>query len=466
MDTFSVLWIQSRQALRQALEVGQLPPPPEGWKIDLFVSSGGIPEWGVAAYTAVLLDFSTGAWPLEHAVQQLRSAAPASIVVVYDPYHSAGRGYAGVDAHVSSAAAIFPRIAQAIESRPTGPLTISAQSVSQVDDPARQDWQRLLVGESHSMRQVGYLIGMVGSRRATVLITGETGTGKEVAARALHLAGPRRSHPLVSINCGALPENLLEAELFGHVRGAFTGAIQNRMGRFEAGPRRHSVSGRDRRDAAGSAGQAAAGAPGTGNPAAGQLRNHPSRCPGGGRHQLRSGQRIEEGRFREDLYYRLNVVPIHMPPLRARREDIPALAAHFARKICAAERIPLKSLTRTRPRPPAYLHLARQRAPTGERRGDGHRRSAASDSCWMPGDFPLPRDAPADGRCQRLFRWSPCRTEAWITSAPWRSSSGASSNRRSKRPAATRKPPPQMLRLKRTTLSAKVRSLDSLAACN
>src|SRR5690349_21168681 len=94
-------------------------------------------------------------------------------------------------------------------------------------------WEDLLIGESPEIRRVSHLIGMVAPRRATVLITGETGAGKEVAARALHLAGPRGRGPMVSVNCTALPENLLESELFGHVRGAFTGALQNRVGRFE-----------------------------------------------------------------------------------------------------------------------------------------------------------------------------------------------------------------------------------------
>src|SRR3954447_11067155 len=95
---------------------------------------------------------------------------------------------------------------------------------------APADWEQLLVGESSEIRQVAHLIRMVGPRRATVLLTGETGTGKEVAARALHLAGPRRRAGFVSVNCSALPETLLESELFGHVRGAFTGAIQSRAG--------------------------------------------------------------------------------------------------------------------------------------------------------------------------------------------------------------------------------------------
>src|SRR3954466_5069591 len=94
-------------------------------------------------------------------------------------------------------------------------------------------WEELLTGDSSEIRQVLHIIRMVGPRRATVLITGETGAGKEVAARALHLAGPRARYPFVAVNCTALPENLLESELFGHVRGAFTGAVQSRTGRFE-----------------------------------------------------------------------------------------------------------------------------------------------------------------------------------------------------------------------------------------
>src|SRR5687768_16286229 len=87
-------------------------------------------------------------------------------------------------------------------------------------EPSAADWERLLIGESGEIRQVAHIIRMVGPRRATVLITGETRAGKEVAARALHLAGPRRRSAFVPVNCAALPENLLESELFGHVRGA------------------------------------------------------------------------------------------------------------------------------------------------------------------------------------------------------------------------------------------------------
>ncbi len=90
-----------------------------------------------------------------------------------------------------------------------------------------KDWERLLVGQSPEIRQVAHIIEMVGCRRATVLITGETGTGKELAATALHLAGPRRNGPFIALNCSAIPASLLESELFGHTRGAFTGAVQS-----------------------------------------------------------------------------------------------------------------------------------------------------------------------------------------------------------------------------------------------
>ena len=96
-----------------------------------------------------------------------------------------------------------------------------------------EPWRKFLVGESRAMQQVLQVIRLVGNRRSTVLISGETGAGKEMVARAIHLAGDRRNLPMVAVNCTALPENLLEAELFGHVKGAFTGAINHRVGRFE-----------------------------------------------------------------------------------------------------------------------------------------------------------------------------------------------------------------------------------------
>jgi DNA-binding NtrC family response regulator len=193
----------------------------------------------------------------------------------------------------------------------------------------RADWERMMVGSSHEMRQLQHIIRLVASRRATVLITGETGTGKELAARALHLAGIRRNAPMVAVNCSALPETLLESELFGHVRGAYTGAFQNRTGRFE-----QAQGGTLFLDEIGELPM--------------DLQTKLLRVLQE-REIQRLGssettkvdirvvaatncnlpRRIEQGKFREDLFYRLNVVPIDLPPLRERKEDIPDLVEHF-----------------------------------------------------------------------------------------------------------------------------------------
>jgi transcriptional regulator with GAF, ATPase, and Fis domain len=195
----------------------------------------------------------------------------------------------------------------------------------------------LLIGQSPEMRKIGQMIQIVGPRRATVLITGETGTGKEMAARALHEAGSRRSGPLVTVNCCALPDNLLEAELFGHVRGAFTGAVQHRVGRFE-----QAHGGTLFLDEVGDLPM---------DLQAKLLRAVQEREIQrlGSSETIRVDvrivaatnadlvKRVREGRFREDLYYRLNVVGIHLPPLRERKSDIPPLAFHFVRKLCLRE---------------------------------------------------------------------------------------------------------------------------------
>jgi DNA-binding NtrC family response regulator len=203
-------------------------------------------------------------------------------------------------------------------------------------------WRALLVGESRAMQTVAETIQLIGPRRCTVLITGETGTGKEMAARALHMASPRANQPMVAINCSALPEHLLEAELFGHVRGAFTGAINTRVGRFEQAHK--------------------------GTIFLDEIADMPLPLQAKllrvlqEREIQRLGscesikvdvrviaasnvnllERVRQGRFREDLYYRLNVVPLQMPPLRQRESDIGLLVLHFVRKVCLMEGIPVK----------------------------------------------------------------------------------------------------------------------------
>lgn len=189
-----------------------------------------------------------------------------------------------------------------------------------------------IIGKSQAMKEVVQLVDRVSASNATVLITGESGTGKEVVAVSVHQASPRRDMPFVAVNCAALPEHLLESELFGHEKGAFTGAVARKMGRFELADK--------------------------GTIFLDEIAEMPLNMQAkllrflqektfervGGTETLHVDVRvvaatnrnimeaISKGDFREDLYYRLNVVPIHLPPLRERKEDVPLLVEHFLKK--------------------------------------------------------------------------------------------------------------------------------------
>jgi len=202
-----------------------------------------------------------------------------------------------------------------------------------------------LVGSSSAMQNIYRLIGVVAQKTSTVLIQGETGTGKELIARALHYSGPRKDQPLVSVNCGAIPSNLLEDELFGHVKGAFTNAHQHRIGRFEQA--NHGTLFLD------------------------EVSNMPVDLQikllrvlqerefqrVGSTATVKVDVRIvaatngnlteavEKGDFRSDLFYRLNVIPIQVPPLRQRPDDIPMLVAHFTKKYCVEQQLQLKRVS-------------------------------------------------------------------------------------------------------------------------
>jgi two-component system, NtrC family, response regulator AtoC len=212
---------------------------------------------------------------------------------------------------------------------------------SQLEDRYRIDG---LVGRSAVMRSLFQLLETVASTSSTILISGETGTGKELAARAIHHNSPRRANRFVALNCSAIPETLLEAELFGHVRGAFTGAVGTRQGRLEQAHK----------------GTLFLDEVGTMSPA---LQSKLLRVLQerefervGDSHTIRIDVRIiaathsdltkmvADGTFREDLFYRLNVIPVTLPPLRDRREDIPLLVQHFLQKL-GAEQSPPRIVT-------------------------------------------------------------------------------------------------------------------------
>ncbi|MCX6558875.1 MAG: sigma-54 dependent transcriptional regulator [Candidatus Aminicenantes bacterium] len=191
-----------------------------------------------------------------------------------------------------------------------------------------------MIGKSKSMQEVFHLIERVATTDSTVLVTGESGTGKEMAARAIHANSRRNDHPFVSINCAALPENLLESELFGHAKGSFTGAVSEKKGMFETADK-----GTIFLDEVGEM------SPWTQVKLFRVLQERKVRRVGGNdeipvdvRIIAATNQdlkkRIEEGKFREELYYRLNVISFEMPPLRKRTEDIPLLVGHFLQKHC------------------------------------------------------------------------------------------------------------------------------------
>ncbi len=186
-----------------------------------------------------------------------------------------------------------------------------------------------LIGSSPAIETVRTLIDQVAPTPAGVLITGESGTGKELIAQAIHSASPRRSHPMVSVNCAAIPHDLLESEMFGHERGAFTGAHQRRHGKFEL-----AHEGTLFLDEIGDLGLEAqakllrALETGVIERVGGQREMTVDvRVVAATNKELKREERA--GRFREDLFYRLNVFPIHVPPLRERREDVAPLVEHF-----------------------------------------------------------------------------------------------------------------------------------------
>jgi len=202
-----------------------------------------------------------------------------------------------------------------------------------------------VVGVSRKMRALFDLVDRIGKTTSTVLITGDSGTGKELIARAIHAASARASRSFISINCGAMPENLLESELFGHERGAFTGAVREKKGLFheaeggtlfldEIGETSLTMQVKLLR----------------------AIQERVVRRVGGNTEEPIDvriicatnkdlQKRVAEGAFREDLYYRINVIPVLLPPLRERRDDIPHLVKHFLRKVSVEQGIHEKRIT-------------------------------------------------------------------------------------------------------------------------
>ena len=261
-------------------------------------------------------------------LESLQGGCP---VWIFQPDATVASSVALMKAGASHVAATFEAIERAALCLPEEPAEVRRSA-------------KALVGGSRSIQAVATSISLVADRRCNVLIEGETGTGKEVVAREIHSSGSRSRGPWIAVNCGAIPDALLEAELFGHVKGAFTGAVQSRPGKFECA--NHGTIFLDEIGDMPFAVQAKL------------LRvlqeKEVERLGGNERIRLdvrviaatnfNLAERVKEGLFRQDLYYRLNVFRIALEPLRDRPEDISDLARHFVTRICANENSRLKIL--------------------------------------------------------------------------------------------------------------------------
>jgi len=428
-------------------------------------SSGleGMERLRTASYDAVVAAFPMEDWTPDELIEEsgrvnamipviirdrTGSMADAVRLVKLGAYH-----YFGMDA---SAWDLSRVVESAVEYYRSRQLALMGASM------AREPWRGALVGESQPMQNIAHIVRLVGARRCTVLITGETGSGKEMVARALHMASNRSHLPMVAVNCHALPENLLEAELFGHVRGAFTGALNNRVGRFEQANRStifldeigdmpldlqakllRVLQEREFQRLGSS-----------------ETVRVDVRVIAATNTDL--ADRIRQGRFREDLYYRLNVVPVHVPPLRERQSDIPLLVHHFLDKVCRQEGVPLKAA-------PAETieRLCQFDWPGNVRQLENAVEMAVALSgdrgTLLPVDFPMSasassrKSAPGAAPVITLpengldFEATVSRLERSIL------------NQALERTRGNKKKAADMLRLKRTTLAAKLRTLDAIA---
>ena len=330
------------------------------------------------------------------------------------------------------------------------------------DRVSEDPWRKFLVGESRAMQQVMQVIRLVGPRRSTVLISGETGAGKEIVARAIHMAGDRRHLPMVAVNSTALPENLLEAELFGHVKGAFTGAINQRIGRFEQAHRSTlfldevgdlplDVQAKLLRVLQEREFQRLGSS---------ETIKVDVRVIAATNKDLE--QAVRDGKFREDLYYRLNVVPLRVPALRERPSDIPVLVHHLLDKICRQESLAPRRIARE-----TLERLSSYSWPGNVRQLENAVEMAVALSgdrdTLYPADFPLPASPPLrSGAAAQLptiafpdegldFEQIVAHMERTILEQALQKTGG------NKAQAAG------MLRLKRTTLAAKLKSLAAIA---
>ncbi len=322
-------------------------------------------------------------------LSRLRQTSPSTLVILTTGFPSTGQV---IEATQRGAHDVMRKEALPFELRPVVESALqTADDRRSAEQPAAEmptlDGRVKIIGVSRALQDVFKIVGRVARSDAPVLVTGESGTGKELVAKAIHEYSPRRQQELIAINCGAIPENLLESELFGHEKGSFTGAIARRAGRFE-----QADGGTLFLDEIGDM------------PLSVQVKLLRVLQDGtfsrvGSNETLSADVRIvtatnktlstevAAGRFREDLYYRLNVVEIRLPPLRERAEDIPLLAEFFLQRITRKN-----GMARIRLSAEAIAALQAHRWPGNVRELENTIARAcalASSTVLLPADIPL-----------------------------------------------------------------------------
>ncbi len=305
-------------------------------QLKVVVKDGENTNWnGIESrFRAVLIELPVPAAVIHEALAQAHRTSVPWPVVIYDPESA-------LDESLVRPPAVFHHL---IGLHTPEDLATIVRDAPQAG-ARREPWANLLIGESRPMQNLNSMIRLIGPRQATVLIQGETGTGKDLVARAIHIASQRAGSDLVAVNCAAIPENLVEAELFGHAKGAFTGAANARTGYFEQAHRGTifldeigdlpleaqskllRVLQQRQIQRIGSS----------------ETISIDARVIAASNVDLH--QAAQDRTFREDLLYRLNVVPIHVPALRDRISDIPVLVDHFIEKICLRENLCPKTVS-------------------------------------------------------------------------------------------------------------------------
>jgi len=408
-------------------------------------------------YQALLTERDLGDMSAEQVLEQARRRQPELVVVILSegggPREAMRLAKLGLDDYLPASLPV-EELAHRLREQIEGKLraAIPGEQTRQEDGPT-------IIGRSRAVEDVLQTIRLIASKRSTVLISGPTGTGKELAAGLIHALSRRAAIPMVTVNCGAIPETLLEAEFFGHVKGAFTGAVGPRLGRFEQA--QGSTLFLDEISELSLALQAkvlrAVQEREFQRVGSSQTVRVDVRVIAATNCEL--GEKVRRREFREDLYYRLNVVPLRMPGLAERLEDLPLLVEHFLAKVCQQEELPLKRVSGA-----TVDRLMQYHWPGNVRQLENAVEKAVVLSGergeLFPSDFPLPELEPSILTPQGSLAELRLPLGGLDLDALIGQLERSLLQQALRQAAGNKKRAADLLRLKRTTLSAKLRSLQ------